>query len=434
MSYTDLIKNTLDILDLNITFNENSLKKERIKGRICQVFSGTLDYLAHSCPCCGEEEKEKIIRWGYTTCLILMNDVSEYLTYLRLKKRRFFCHSCEKTFVAETSLVEKCCSISKKVKLSIADRLRNVPSMSEIARQKNLSVSSVYRVLKQFYEPKKINRLTLPEVLCFDEFKSVKHVAASMSFIMMDGQTKQLIDVLENRQLPFLDRYFSRFSLFVRERVKYVVCDMYAPYFSLVKKLFPKAQIILDRFHIVQHIGRTFLKHRIQRMNTFLHQGTVEAKKYRHLKKYWKLLQKNQSKLDFEKRLWRPSFRSYLTETELVDRLLAYDEELNAGYIYYQDFLYAVQTRDYTRFHALLEQDFSMLPPYYQTTITTFKKVQTEIRNALELPYSNGPLECLNNHIKVLKRNAYGFRNFYNFKLRIALCFGSVLFQPNRKS
>ncbi|NSP58972.1 transposase, partial [Enterococcus faecalis] len=28
-------------------------------------------------------------------------------------------------------------------------------------------------------------------------------------------------------------------------------------------------------------------------------------------------------------------------------------------------------------------------------------------------------LECLNNHIKVLKRNAYGFRNFYNFKLCI---------------
>ncbi|WYJ83722.1 hypothetical protein IGL98_003260 [Enterococcus sp. DIV0840] len=80
--------------------------------------------------------------------------------------------------------------------------------MSEFPRQKKVSVSSVYRVLKQFYEPKKVNRLTLLEVLCFDEFKSVKQVAASMSFIMMDGQTKQLIDVVENRQLPFLERYF----------------------------------------------------------------------------------------------------------------------------------------------------------------------------------------------------------------------------------
>lgn len=33
-----------------------------------------------------------------------------------------------------------------------------------------------------------------------------------------------------------------------------------------------------------------------------------------------------------ENRRWRPSFRAYLTETELVDRLLAYNKELKAGY------------------------------------------------------------------------------------------------------
>lgn len=54
---------------------------------------------------------------------------------------------------------------------------------------------------------------------------------ASMSFITMDGQTKQLIDVVENRQLPFLERYFSRFPLSVRQTIKYSVCDMHAPYF-----------------------------------------------------------------------------------------------------------------------------------------------------------------------------------------------------------
>ncbi|MDT2427148.1 MULTISPECIES: transposase [Enterococcus] len=36
-------------------------------------------------------------------------------------------------------------------------------------------------------------------------------------------------------------------------------------------------------------------------------------------------------------------------------------------------------------------------------------------------PYSNGTLETANNHIKVLKRMAYGFRNFINFKLKIFL-------------
>ncbi|BDP93421.1 hypothetical protein EfmGK941_04260 [Enterococcus faecium] len=136
--------------------------------------------------------------------------------------------------------------------------------MTEIARQKNISTSSVYRVMKRFYRPLNPFKQTLPKVLCFDEFKSVRSVASAMSFIMMDGQSHALLDIVENRRLPYLERYFSRFSLATREAVQLIVIDMYAPYVSLVKKLFPNAQLIIDRFHIVQHIGRTFLNHRVK--------------------------------------------------------------------------------------------------------------------------------------------------------------------------
>ena len=44
-----------------------------------------------------------------------------------------------------------------------------------------------------------------------------------------------------------------------------------------------------------------------------------------------------------------------------------------------------------------------------------------EIRNSLAVPYSNGPMEGYNNKIKTLKRVAFGFRNFTNFKARILL-------------
>ncbi|MBO6453001.1 hypothetical protein EY653_03635 [Enterococcus faecalis] len=42
-------------------------------------------------------------------------------------------------------------------------------------------------------------------------------------------------------------------------------------------------------------------------------------------------------------------------------------------------------------------------------------------------------LKYLNNHIKVLKWNACGFRNFYNFKLRIFVQQGRLI-QPKLKS
>lgn len=175
--------------------------------------------------------------------------------------------------------------------------------------------------MKKFYRSLNPLKQSLPKTLCFDEFKSVRSVSSAMSFIMMDGDTHELLDILENRRLPYLERYFMRFSSEVREAVQWVVIDMYAPYVSLVKKVFPNAKLIED----------------------------------------------------------------------------------------------------------CLTRDISGLPETYTTTLRTFKKFLPQIQNALHYSYSNGPLECLNNHIKVFKRNAYGFRSFYNFKLRIMIRHGKTI-------
>lgn len=63
-------------------------------------------------------------------------------------------------------------------------------------------------------------KTTFPTVLHFDEFKSVRQVSGAMSFIILNGQTRKLFDIVENRQLPCLERYFNRFPLSVRENVQ----------------------------------------------------------------------------------------------------------------------------------------------------------------------------------------------------------------------
>ncbi|WP_240152380.1 transposase, partial [Streptococcus sp. 10824] len=45
-----------------------------------------------------------------------------------------------------------------------------------------------------------------------------------------------------------------------------------------------------------------------------------------------------------------------------------------------------------------------------------------KIVNALKLAYSNAKLEVTNNLIKLIKRNAFGFRNFKNFKKNDEIC------------
>ena len=43
----------------------------------------------------------------------------------------------------------------------------------------------------------------------------------------------------------------------------------------------------------------------------------------------------------------------------------------------------------------------------------------------MELPYSNAKLEATNKIIKVIKRNAFGLRNFENFKKRVLIALNS---------
>lgn len=114
---------------------------------------------------------------------LLLNEVSKHQIYLELSKLRFRCKACQQTFVAETPIVKKHCFINKKVRWSIATRLKKSTAMTEIANQKNVSVSSVNRIMKGFYQPTNPFRKQLPKFLRFDEFKSVQN---GMSFIMME--------------------------------------------------------------------------------------------------------------------------------------------------------------------------------------------------------------------------------------------------------
>ncbi len=95
----------------------------------------------------------------------------------------------------------------------------------------------------------------------------------------MDGNTNKLIGVLENRRLAFLKAYFLKYSRKTRAKVKYIVMDMNALYFELVKSVFPNAQIVTDRFHIIQQITRTLNQLRIQTMNKYHKTDSIKYKR-----------------------------------------------------------------------------------------------------------------------------------------------------------
>ena len=191
---------------------------------------------------------------------------------------------------------------------------------------------------------------------------------------------------------------------------------MFSPYYDIARKLFPKAKIVLDRFHIVQHLSRAMNRLRIQIMN----QLERKSHEYKALKHYWKLIQQDSRKLS-DKRFYRPTFRMHLTNQEILEKLLSFSQELREHYDLYQLLLFHFQEKQADHFFGLIEESISCINPIFQTVFKTFLKDKEKIINALELPYSNAKLEATNNLIKVIKCNAFGFRNFDNFKTRILI-------------
>ena len=136
------------------------------------------------------------------------------------------------------------------------------------------------------------------------------------------------------------------------------------------------------------------------------------------IKRYWKLIQQDSRKLS-DKRFYRPTFRMHLTNKEILDKLLSYSEDLKHHYHLYQLLLFHFQNKEPEKFFGLIEDNIKKVHSLFQTVFKTFLKDKGKIINDLQLSYSNAKLEATNNLIKLIKRNAFGFRNFENFKKRI---------------
>ena len=417
MEQLNFITNLLGIKDKNIKildYLDAGTHKEVI---------AKLDYAAPKCPhCLGQMAKydfQKESKIPYLEC-------AGYKTLIRLRKRRFRCKVCGKMAVSETSLVKKNHQISAIVNQKITQKLIEKVPMTTIAESLSVSTSTVIRKLKEFKF--KTDLSFLPTHMSWDEYSFKK---GKMSFIAQNFDSRKIVAILDGRTQVTIRNHFLRYSRQVRSHVKIITMDMFSPYYDIARKLrfrisrlrlkqspqtvsLPCAKIVLDRFHIIQHLSRAMSRVHVQIMNKF----DRKSHEYKAIKRYWKLIQQDSRKLS-DKRFYRPTFRMHLTNKEILDKLLSYSEELKHHYNLYQLLLFHFQNKKPEKFFGLIEDNLKKVLPLFQTVFKTFLKDKEKIVNALQLPYSNAKLEATNNLIKLIKRNAFGFRNFDNFKKRI---------------
>ena len=398
-----LIKNTTELIGIK---DQNIIISLVFETDTHIEIQAKLDYPAPSCPHC----HGKMIKYDFQkTSKIPLLEQAGTPTLLCLKKRRFQCKSCKRVTVAETSIVEKNCQISNLVRQKVTQLLTEKVSLTDIARRLRVSTSTVYRKLDQFSFKEHFDKL--PRVMSWDEFGFKK---GALAFIAQNYETNELITILDNRRQTTIRNHFLKYPLKVRRKVQFITMDMSGAYIPLAHRLFPNAKIVLDRFHIIQHLGRAFLKTRIAIMNQF----DKKSLPYRALKNHWRLFQKDSRKLSLNS-FYSKTFRQTLAPHEVVEKTLNFSEELANYYNLYQLLLFHFQEKRVDEFFELIEENMSKVNHYFQTVFRTFIRHKQYIQNALETDYSNAKLEATNKLIKDIKRLGFGFRNFINFKKRV---------------
>ncbi|MHC5269740.1 ISL3 family transposase [Enterococcus sp. LJL98] len=416
----------LGLTDENIMFSENWLEEIERKGSKAYLIKGELSYIPLACEKCGIKNQGEVVKNGTKTTQTQMPLFKSTLTYLKLKRSRFLCRACQSTFIAQTPIVARFDHLAKELKYQILLELSQVSSRKAIAERYFVSDVSVLRIQEELAETYRKKRKHLPEVLCIDEFKSMKSCEGAMSFICVNGTNNQLFDVLEDRRLFRLVQYFMRFPREQRLNVRYLVMDMNGCYPQLLKTVFLNAEIVTDRFHIVQQITRAFNQLRIKTMNRFNTSNSEDKKKYRRLKRYWKLLLMDSATFEKQKISYHFLFKRHLYPQDIIDELLNYDITLRLAYESVQLLHYHRKEKDSVSFFNVIQTLDSRLPQWFKKKLRFLKKYKQGIKNAFDLDYSNGVTEGLNNKIKVIKRVSYGYRNFYHLRDRIYIIQGLI--------
>lgn len=415
MTHTDYTKNLLNIKDENINLYENYLETKKIKGIETKIIHAYLTYDVNSCPIC--KHQYSIIKWNWKrNCKVKIPKISNYNSIILLDKQRFKCKHCNHTFIATSSLVDKYCNISHNTKLSIKLDLMNKSSEKDIAIRNNVSHNTVNRIIHSISK-KSVLPGILPTIMNIDEFKATKDTKGKMAFHIVNNKTGKTFDIIESRKSNFLIKYFMRFPRKQRLAVKFIIMDMFEPYYLLFKTIFPNAILITDKFHVIALASNALKCTRVKCMKK-------DKKNYNKLKHYWKLIQKFEDDLDNETKKYSIYFGKEITDYDIVSYIINTNKELKATYEVYQGILRSIKNKDSSLFCNIISAKHDNISEYMKTTLKSLNKFSYHIIMSFKYNLNNGIIEGVNNLIKCIKRIAFGYKSFYHFKTRIMLIAG----------
>ena len=325
MSFLNTTLKLVGITDTNIHITDTfEAYHGRGSGRKkYQVVSAELTYTLERCPHCGHRE---LRRNGHKLTHIHVDGATDRPVVLALNKQRWRCQNCHATCTATTPVVKPHHSIGQGLAQHALKLCAQSLPNKTVGTLTGISPTSVQRILND--NIKLHPARDLPVNLCFDEFRSTH---SAMSFICIDADTHHLVNILGGRLNKDIKEFFlNQYTKAQREAVQHVAMDMNAAYRLLIHEVFPNAEIVIDRFHIIQLVGRAMDQIRIQCLKKI---SDPKNRVYKVLKTQWKLFHK--ATPDAKHTHYLYGLNEEMTEQNAIDLATAQFPTLNSAYQIY---------------------------------------------------------------------------------------------------
>lgn len=330
----------------------------------------------------------------------------ERLVVLQVKIPKLLCTGCHRYFTLRLPGILPRKQSTEKFRQEIFHLHHGGLSQTRLEKTHSISASTVERWYKDFveYRVKELSGRKCPIILGIDEHFFSRKEGYATTFV--DLKNHKVFDVVLGRSEASLAGYLKKLP--GRERVKIVVMDLSETYRQIVRKYFPNAMIVTDRFHVVRLLNHHFLKvwgslDEVGRKN----RGLIS------------LIRRHEWNLKEEQ---VPKLQNYFNEVQGLEALYRFKQDLMKLLItkhQRKDQVKDLIPQLIWHMNELLESPWQPLKTFGET----LKSWLEPIARMWRFTKNNGITEGLHTRMEEISRRAYGFRNFNNYRLRvIALC------------
>ena len=324
--------------------------------------------------------------------------VRDLLVRLIVRKRRFACGPCGRPFTEPVPGIRKGYRTTDRYRRELLWACENFSDLTRVRRAFRCSSGYLYRALYAQLELERRRRLyPWPKVIGLDEhfFRREKGFRRFVSMVV-DYPNHRLFELVDGRTVGELEAQLGHIP--GRDNVRFVVIDMCDPYKSFVQRFFPNARLVADKFHVLRLLSP-------------------------HINRRRRLVEGDRRSALLRRLLLRSRFNVAYADRLALDQWLVGHPELRALYDAKEALHSLYRTRGRERAEraltALTDRLADSSLPELQTLRRTLMRWRGEILAYFDTGLTNGRTEGFNNKAKLVKKRAYGYRSFANYRLRL---------------